>query len=448
MPVTKDLVKKLLNNAKKKSDEAEVYAATTKQLKIDVMDQKPGSVDNVTEGGLSLRIIKDKKPGFAYTADFDENSLELLVDHAVENSKSAQPDEYADLPAPKKQTKALKLTDPGIEGAKLSDKLELALQLEGYARSFDVRVKKTEKVSYMDSVSSIFIANSKGVDVHYEKTVCGAFADVIAEENGMMESGSWNKFAVNFNDLDPKYIGEEAARRAVMMLGAKQEKSGRAPVILSPYAGSILISAIFPALSAEYAQKGKSLFISAMDKLVASPKLNLTDSGILSGGTASAPYDDEGTPTQETAIIKDGILRTYLHDSYTAKKGKKTSTANAFRASFMSQPSIQPTNLYVKPGSISKDEIIGGISKGFFVTSIMGAHTINPITGDFSVGFSGFFIDNGKISKPVRGMTLAGNLLDVLSHIEEIGSDLMFFQHGGNIGSPSMLIRSLSVSGI
>ena len=114
----------------------------------------------------------------------------------------------------------------------------------------------------------------------------------------------------------------------------------------------------------------------------------------------------------------------------------------------MSQPSVQPTNRYVKPGSISKDEIIGGISKGFLVTSIMGAHTINPITGDFSVGFSGLFIDNGKLSRPVRGMTIAGNMLDVLGHIEDVGSDLMFFQHGGNIGSPSILIRSLSVSGI
>jgi PmbA protein len=447
MPLTKDLVKKLLNNAKKKSDEAEVYAATTKQLKIDVMGQKPESVDNITEGGLSLRIIKDKRPGFAYTADLDEHSLELLVEQAVENSKSAQPDEYAAFPSPKKQPAILKLVEPNIEGTKLSDKLEFALHLEGYARSFDNRVKKTEKVSYFDSVSSTFIANSKGVDVHYEKAVCGAFADIIAEENGMMESGSWNKFAVNFNDLDPKYIGEEAAKRAVMMLGAKQEKSGRAPVILSPYAGSILISAIFPALSAEFVQKGKSLFVSAMDKSIASPKLSLIDSGILPGGTASAPYDDEGTPTGETAVIKNGILRTYLHDSYTAKKGKKTSTANAFRSSYMSQPSIQPTNLYVRPGSVTKDEILSGVSKGFLVTSIMGAHTINPITGDFSVGFSGFFIDNGRISKPVRGMTLAGNMLDVLSHIEDVGSDLAFFQHGGSIGSPSILIRSLSVSG-
>jgi len=448
MPLTKDLVKKVLNNAKKKSDEAEVYASSTRQLKIDVMEHKPESVDNVTEGGLSLRIIKDRKPGFAYTADFDENSLELLVDQAVENSKSAQPDEFASFPSPKKQTTILKLVEPDIEAAKLADKLKLAIDIEDFARSFDGRVKKTEKVSYFDSVSSTIIANSRGIDIHYEKAVCGAFADIIAEENGMMESGSWNKFALNFKDLDPKYIGEEAASRAVMMLGAEQEKSGRAPVVLSPYAGSILISAIFPALSAEFAQKGKSLFISAMDKPIASPKLSLIDSGILAGGTASAPYDDEGTPTQETSIIKDGILRTYLHDSYTAKKSKKTSTANAFRSSYMSQPSIQPTNLYVKPGPISNDEIVSRVSKGFLIISIMGAHTINPVTGDFSVGFSGFFIDNGKISRPVRGMTLAGNMLDVLGHIEELGSDLMFFQQSGNIGSPSILIRSLSVSGI
>jgi len=448
MLVTKDLAGNILRNARAKADEAEVYISSRTQLKIDVMDQKIESIDNVGEGGLSLRMIKDKKLGFAYTADLDEHSVEGLVDQALDNSKSSISDENAGFPGPKVQPVSMNLVEADIAGTKLEDKLKLALEIEKAAYSFDKRIKKSEKIFYQDSVSTTIIVNSKGVDVQYTKAVCGAFAEVIAEENGLMEGGSWLKFSTRFKDLDPKYIGEEAAKRAALMLGAKQERGGRAQVILSPFAASTLISAISPALSAEYAQKGKSIFCSARDKPVGSRKLTMMDSGILEGALSSVPYDDEGAPTRETVVIMDGILRSYLHDNYTAKKSKVDPTGNSFRDSFKAQPEIQPTNLYVRPGHAPQEELINGIGKGFLVTNIMGAHTINPISGDFSIGFSGFLIDNGKISRPVRGMTVAGNILDVFNHIEEIGSDLMFFPHNGNIGSPSILISNLSVSGV
>ncbi|MFH1709585.1 MAG: TldD/PmbA family protein [bacterium] len=448
MPVAKDLAKNILRNAKAVADEAEVYICTREQLKIDVMDQNTESVDNITDGGLALRLIKNKKMGFAYTADLDEHSIETLIGQALDISTSAASDENFGFPAPKAQTAPLTLVEADISGTKLEDKLKLALDIEKAAYSFDKRIKKSEKISYQDSISTTVLVNSKGVDITYQKAVCGAFAEVIAEDNGLMETGSWLQFSTAFNSLDAKYIGEEAAKRAALMLGAKQEKSGRSPVILSPYVASTLVSAISPALSAEYVQKGKSLFTGAIDKRVASIKFNLIDSGILKNGVSSVPYDDEGIPTRGTIVIKDGCLRSFLQDSYTAKKGKTSSTANSFRSSFKSQPEIQPTNLYVQPGFKSQEEMISGSSKGFLVTNIMGAHTINPISGDFSIGFSGFLIENGKISRPVRGMTIAGNILDVFNHIDEIGSDLMFFPHNGSIGAPSILIFGLSVSGI
>jgi PmbA protein len=448
MLITKDLAKNILYKVKTKADEAEVYASSIKQLKIDVINRKIESVDNVSEGGLALRVIKNKKLGFAYTADLDEHSLETLIGQALANSESSQADENIGFPGPKAQAASITLVEGDIRDTSLEDKTKLALEIEKAAYSFDKRIKMSEKISYMDSVSTIVIANSKGVNVLYEKAVCGAFAEVIAEDNGLMETGSWLKYSTAFKDLDAKYIGEEAAKRAALMLGARQEKSGRAPILLSPYAGSILISAIAPALSAEYVQRGKSIFAGAVDKRVASFKLNLIDSGILKGGTSSVPYDDEGVPTRETILIKDGTLKSFLHNSYTAKESKMSSTANSFRGSFKSQPEIQPTNLYVRPGFKTQEEMIGGMSIGLLVNNIMGAHTINPISGDFSIGFSGFLIENGKISRPVRGMTIAGNIFDVFNHIDEIGSDLMFFPHSGSIGSPSILIFGLSVSGI
>ena len=448
MLITKDLAKSILQKAKATSDEAEVYLNTREHLNIDVLNQKIESVDNVTDGGIALRVIKDKRMGFAYTADFDEHSIETLIAQALDNSKSSMPDENIGFAGSELQTASMNLVEADIAGTSLEQKEKFAMEMEAAAHSYDNRIQKSEKISYTDSLSTTAIANSKGVDIIYKKAVCGAFADVIAEEDRLMEKGTWLKFSTRFKDLDPRYIGEEAAKRAALMLGAKPEKSGRAPVVLPPFACSALLSAISPAISAEYAQKGKSLFTNAIDKRVASIKLNITDSGILKDGVSSVPYDDEGVPAKETVIIKDGTLRSFLHDSYTAKRGRSTSTANSSRSSFKAQPDIQPTNLYIKPGLKTSDEIINAISKGFLVKNIMGAHTINPISGDFSIGFSGFLIENGKISRPVRGMTLAGNILDVFIHIEEIGSDLMFFPHSGNIGAPSILISVLSVSGI
>jgi PmbA protein len=308
MLVTKDLARAILQDAKKISDEAEVYISSRKQLKIDVINQKIESIDNVEEGGASLRIIKDTKLGFAYSADLDEHAIEVMIDQAVENSRSSLSDKNIGFPGPKAQTASIALGEKDIIETGLEDKLKLALETEKAAYSFDKRIKKSEKISYTDSISTTVIANSKGVDIQYDKAVCEAFAEVIAEENGLMETGSWLKFSTAFKDLDPKHIGEEAAKRAALMLGAKQEKSGISQVLLSPYAGSILVSAVSPALSAESAQKGKSLFSSAVDKRVSSIKLNLIDSGILSQGTSSVPYDDEGVPTGETIIIKDGHL--------------------------------------------------------------------------------------------------------------------------------------------
>ena len=448
MLLTKDFAQNLLDRAKKLgAEQSEVYINSITHLKIDVINRKIESFDNISEGGLGVRIIKDKKMGFAYTADLDEHAIENTITQAINNSKNTTPDIHLNFPVPENQNTSIPLVDDDIKNTDIKDKIFLSLETEKEAFAYDKRVKKSEKVGYQESLATTMIANSNGVSILYDKATCGLFAEVIAEENDQMETGTWFKFSAKYKDIDPKYVGGEAAKKAVTMLGAIQEKSGKAAVLLSPNAAATLLSAISPALSADFAQKGKSIFRGAVDKPVSSRKLTIVDSGILLNGVASVPYDDEGVPTQETKIITDGIFRSFLHNCYTAKKSKSRSTANSLRMSFKSQPEISPTNLYIKPGHRSADELMEGMSKGFLIENIMGAHTINPISGDFSIGFSGFYIENGKQSRPVRGMTIAGNILDVFNHIEDIGSDLMFFPYNGNIGAPSILISNLSVGG-
>jgi len=448
MPLTKGFPRSVLEKARKVADEAEVYINFREQLKIDVLNQKLESIDDVTDGGLSIRLIKDRKTGFSYTADLDEHSVDQAIEQALNNLKASQADIYFSFPEPRAQTTNIPLVDSGIGRTKLEDKIKLALEIESSAYKSDKSIRKSEKIVYEDILSTTIIINSKGIDISYQKAICGAFADVIAEKDGLMERGSWISYSNKYSMLDPVQIGTEAAKRAAMMLGAGQEKSGRASILLSPWAATTLISAIAPAFSAEYIQKGKSVFCGAQNKQVAGRKLTIIDSGVIERGIASVPYDDEGVPTGETVLIKDGVFLSPLHSYSTSKRSKADPTANSFRPSYRAQPEIQPTNLYIRPGSKAENELIDGISKGFHVVNIMGAHTINPISGDFSVGFSGFFIENGRITKPVRGMIIAGNIHELFNHIEEIGSDIMFFPHNGNIGSPSVLISNLAVSGI
>jgi PmbA protein len=448
MQIDKELTKRILSKAKTAgADEAEVFINFNKHLKIDVMGQKIEALDNVEDGGLAIRVIKGGKMGFAYTADLENDVLDEVVAQAIENSKPLTADKANCFAMPDASIKQMALVDKDIKDTDILAKKLLAMEIESVAKAYDPRIKKIEKISYFDTASSTYIANTNGINVNYEKTICGAMADVIALDNNQMETGSWISYRTKYKDINPKEVGTIAAKRAVQMLGAKSMQSGRASVIFTPYAAVSLISALIPAFSADFAQKGKSIFINSIDKPIASTKFTLIDSGVMPGAPGTVPFDDEGVLSKENYLIKDGYLRSFLYNSYTAKKAGKPSTSNGFRDSFKSLPEILPSNMYVKPGSKGQAELIDKMNKGFLIDTIMGAHTINPISGDFSIGFSGQFVENGKISRPVRGMTIAGNILEILNHIDDVGSDIDFFPHGGNCGSPSLLIANLSISG-
>ncbi len=191
-------------------------------------------------------------------------------------------------------------------------------------------------------------------------------------------------------------------------------------------------------------QKGKSLFAGKLGERVGSTQLNVMDSGLLPQGLATAPVDDEGVPSQDTMLLDQGILQTYLYNSYSAARDGVESTGNGVRASFRGALSSGPRNIHIQPGNRSQSELMGEISRGLLVTNVMGMHTANPISGEFSVGASGLWIEGGKPIRPVRGVAIAGNLIDFLKHIVAVGSDLRFF---GSVGSPSLLVEGITISG-
>lgn len=436
---------------KKDIDQAEVYLSKTSSLKIDILDQQVESIDELTDCGLAIRIIKDKKLGFAFTSDFDETIIEQTIEQAIANAKSADADEFLGLPEKSSrvasETSSTGLFDEKIGKTSTEDKIKLAMTVEQAAYDADQRVKKTEKVNYSDNESEIWIANSNGLNVNYKSNYCGADAQVIAVDKNEMQMGFGLDFFTKIKELTPAKIGQEAAQKAIEQLGAKEIPSQKLDLVLSPFVGTQLLGVLAAMLSSDATQKGKSLFAGQIGQIVGAKGLTIIDNGKLANGLASAPFDAEGVPTQETKLIEAGVLKNFLYNTYTANKEKVKSTGNAVRGSFSSIPMVSPTNFYIEPGKDSPTTIIKAVNKGLYVTRLMGIHTANPISGEFSVGATGIMIENGQKSSPVRGITIAGNIVDLLKKVDGIANNLRFIPMMANTGSPTILISDVSVSG-
>jgi len=432
-------------NKIKNIDQAEVYLASSKSLSIDVLDGKVESIDEIRDLGLGIRIIKDHKQGFSFTSDLDEYVIEETINKAIENAKNSEADEFHSLPSNQatEPPNNLNLYDPKINQVPIQGKIDLTLKIEKAAHQ-NPKVKKTEKISYSEGESEIWLANSNGLNINYKDNNCGAFADVIAIEGSEMESGFGMSYVTHFADLNFEAIGQEAAEQAVQLLGAKTISSQKIPLVIDPRVATQLLEILIAPLSSEAVQKGKSLFAGKVNQSVGSSLLTIIDNGRLPKGLGSAPFDGEGVPTQETKLIHKGELKTYFYNTYTANKGKTKSTGNAARGSFQGLPGIGPTNLYIEAGKNSHQEIVKSITKGLYLVRIMGAHTANPISGDFSFGAAGIMIENGQLTYPVRSITIAGNLIDLLKQLKAVGSNLRFFS---SIGAPTLLFEGITVSG-
>lgn len=426
------------------ADNTEAYVYWHKDLSIQIRSKEVESLKSAEERGVGIRILKDGKRGFAYTSDMKENSIKKTVQKALDNSQENEPDEALSFPLPAVEYPELDLYDPEIAQVSVDKKIEIAKEIEVKTLQQDKRIKQLERAVFEDREYRITIANGHGLAQSYHGSSCGAFAYAIGDQDGEQQTGFGMDYAKRFRDLNIDEVAKEAAWRATQLLGAKSHKSQKATIVFDPYIATSFLGLIAPGLSADAVQKGRSLFTGKMDQQVASLEFSLVDDGCLPQGIASAPFDDEGVPTSETILINDGKLNSYLYDTYTAKKEGTVSTGNGIRGSFKGGPHVGTTNLFIKPGKISRTELLGDIKNGFYVLEVMGMHTANPITGDFSLGAAGLWIEDGQLTYGVREVAIAGNILDLLQHIDGVADDLRFF---GGTGSPTLRIAQMMVSG-
>lgn len=450
----KEFLLKLLDIALKTgADKAEVYAKESKNLSIEVREQKIDTLESSITNGYCLRIIKDNRLGFSYSTNPDE--INIVAEKAIESSKYAEPDEFLELPSThpspplsKGVTGGVKIFDNDIVSLSEKDAIDRVLLIERAASHEDSRIKKVRKASGSFSVNNTYIINSGSVNAHYSSTACSAQLIAIGEEGSESQMG-WDYEGSRFlKEVSFEQVGRNAAKRAVQLLGARKITSAKGFVLLDNSIVSEFLGLLSSALSAESVQKKKSMLAGKIGETVLSEKLNIIDNGLLDGRLGSKPVDDEGFPTANKTLIEKGVLKGFLYNTYTAKKDGVSSTGNAARGGFTGLPTVGPTNLYLEPTSQEFTNNFNGlvktVDKGLYVIETMGMHTANPISGEFSVGASGLWIENGEIKYPVKEAVISGNILDLFKNVAMIGDDLRFY---GNIGAPSLLIERIDISG-
>ncbi|MCX8030740.1 MAG: TldD/PmbA family protein [Thermodesulfovibrionales bacterium] len=436
------LIEKALSEG---AQEVEFFLRVVNNLTIEVKDQKVESIETSITKGYSFRVFKDSKLGFSYSTDLSE--AEKVLREALEISKYTEKDEHNGLPSFEKPS-VVEIYDRKIASISKEEAISKVLEMEGAAFNISDKIKKTRKASASFAFSDTFICNSQGIICDYSSTGCSSQIMAIAEDFGDSQIGWFFSGSRFLEEIDFANTGKEAALRALALLNSKKIASTKGFVLLDSAIAVDFLGLLSIALSAESVQKGKSMFANKIGEKVTSEKVNIIDNGILDRKLGSKPFDDEGVPMKNKVLIENGLLRSFLYNTYTAKKDKKSSTGNAIRGRFSNVPSVSPSNLYIESSKqndvISFNNMLKIVDKGVYVLETMGMHTANPISGEFSVGISGLYIENGELKQPVKEAIISGNIIDLFKKIVVIGDDLRFY---GNLGSPSLLIADIDISG-
>lgn len=432
------------------AEEAEAYAAEDAGREVRVHGGEVESLTAATQRGVGVRAWIGKRVGYAYGTDLSADGIAAIAARAAEAARLADEDEFAGPPAADGAAVAdlPGLSDPSVAEWAPPRLAELGLEVERSALAADPRVVGVEQAVYADSAERVAIAGSTGLEGEYESSSCYAYVQALAEGENGRETGLGFGLGRGPGSLEPDAIGREGAERAAAMVGAVKPASRTCPVLLDPTVAASFVGLIGKALGAGMVQRGRSPFGDRLGDEVADEAFVLSDDGLEAEGFGSAPFDAEGVPRRRTALLEDGVLRSYLHDTYTARRGGAASTGNAGRGGYRSQPSVAVSNLIVAPGSLDLPALLAEAGEGVLVTDVAGLHSgVNPVTGVFSVGASGRAIRAGEPAEPLREFTIAGDLVSMLGAVQAAGSDARWVPFSGSVRTPSLLIAEMTVAG-
>src|SRR4030081_1697363 len=409
-----------------------------------------GQVETLKESGsksIGVRVFNGRRAASTYSSDFSRASLDRMVKSALELSKITSEDPFGGIPEPSQLgslTGDLDLYHEDVYSLPGPDRISYARRAEKAALDFDPRIKNSEGGSFDAPAGHKVLANSHGFVGEYRRSYCSVAAVPIAQnDDGAMQRDYWYSVARTLSKLDsPEHVGKIAAERTLRRLGARKAKTAHVPVVFDPMVSTSILEHIFEGVNGDSVYRGASFLAGKLGQKIAGDNVNVIDDGTIPGGFGTSPFDGEGVPSRRTVVIENGVLKSYLLNTYTAKKLGLQTTGNASRG-LAGTPGIGAGNFYLQKGERTPQQIIGNIKQGLYVFQFLG-FGVNMVTGDFSRGVSGLWIENGELTYPVEEVTVAGNLKDMLNNISEIGNDLEF---RGSIAAPTLRIDGMMVAG-
>jgi PmbA protein len=445
MRIDQNFTEDLINRAKRKGATAvDVVAVEGDSASVQVRLSAVDKLSKAQEKRLGLRVYLGQRSAGGSTSDFSPAAVDELVTSTCALAEAIVEDPDAGLPDPTSLATAppdLDLYDPSA--LSMDQMIDRATRAEGAALGVDARLKNSDGAEFGYVVGRTVFANSHRFYGDFQSSNFSCSVSPIAIEDGLMQRDYWYSVGRKLAQLDPpETIGQEAGRRTVRRLGARKVATCRVPIVFDSEMASSFVGNLCSAVNGYAIYKGASYLIGRLGEQIASANVTIVDDGRMPGGLGSKPFDGEGLPTRKTMVVERGVLTSYLLDTYAARKLKLSSTGNASR-SVGEASSAGATNFYLAPGSASPEQIIGSVKRGLYVTELIG-FGINMVTGDYSRGAVGFWIENGELAYPVEEITIAGNLKDMWLGIEMIGNDLVF---RGRVASPTVKIAEMTVAG-
>lgn len=432
---------------KRGADEAEAFAYEGLTTTVAIERGQIAKSSRIIDRGLGVRTVVNKAVGFSYTNILtDKTAIEETVLKALKSARASKPDkDWQGFPTRKPLAQVKNTFDKAICELSPEDLVKTASIMLDACEKTDKRVFPVEGGAGASHLARA-IANSNGVVGFDCGTIVECSLATLAQESGEVTPICFEFNAERLYKIDPEWVGSEAARQAVSALRAKRVETKSMKVVFAHFAlQQLLYYTLMDAVKADCVQRNQSALQGKIGEKIASEAVTIYDDGLLDGGLRTWKFDGEGVPQQKTIVVDKGVLRSYLYDTYTAKKEGKESTGNAFRAGYPSTPQIEATNFCFASGKKSPEELIGGIDEGLLVFSVQGAHSSNPASGEFSVvATPAWKIEKGKIAHAVKGAMIAGNIFDALKNISALANNARKI---GQLVAPWMLVEKVKVIG-
>jgi len=445
--ISQQMTEDVLREARQKgATAADLVLIENELVTAQVRLRQTDTLRSAKEVRLGLRLFFDKRSATSSTSDLSRESLARLVEDTAVLAKATALDDYSGLPEAEEcatNVPDLHLYDPDGESLTVKDQLDRAKAAEEAALSYDTRITNSEGAEFSSNLYRIIYGNSEGFVGQYRSSTFSLAVVPIASSEDGMQRDHWYSRARHLSGLEsPEAIGRRAAERSIGRLGARKIKTQEVPVVFDPEMAANLMRLLCGALSGSALYRGASFLVGKLGEQIAAETVTIYDDGTLPGHLGSKPFDGEGLPTRRNTIVENGVLRSYLLDCYSARKLGMKPTGNASRG-VGDLPTAWPTNFYLQAGPHEPTKIIRSVDAGIYVTELIG-FGVNLVTGDYSQGAVGFWIEKGELAYPVHEITIAGNLKEMLSGIEMVGNDLSFRQ---SVVAPTLKIGRMTVAG-